>query len=441
MVGVDVGGTFTDFYVLDETGGAVLTGKRPSTPDNPARAIIDGLQALASRHGIDLGALRRLAPRHDGGHQRAHPAPRGQHRDGHHARVPRPARDRPPDAPAHVLAHRGPSAAARRATPAVRDRRADGRRRRGCHVALRRGRRHGGRTDRRERRRRLRHLPRVRVPQSRARGSHCRRAPVRPPRCPRLHVVRGPARVSRVRTVLHHGAERLPPAGARTLSLDARGRARTRDARRLHRHQPVERRPDVARTRAGASGAHRAVGPRGRRDRRRAFGEAERTAQCHHPGHGRHERRRRADPRLSGRHLVRARRGRLLGPASGSGHRDGGGRRRDRSPGSIGTDCSRSARRARAPIRAPRAMRAAASGRLSRTRTSCSGGCRAADSWPARWSSTSPFRGPRSRRSPNGSDSRSNAPRTACSASSWRTWCGPSAPSPWSAVTTRASTP
>ena len=61
MVGVDVGGTFTDFYVLDETHGAVITGKRPSTPDNPARAIIDGLQSLASRHGIDLGALRRLA--------------------------------------------------------------------------------------------------------------------------------------------------------------------------------------------------------------------------------------------------------------------------------------------------------------------------------------------------------------------------------------------
>ena len=61
MVGVDVGGTFTDFHVLDETNGTVLTGKKPSTPDNPARAIIDGLHALASRHGIDLGALRRLA--------------------------------------------------------------------------------------------------------------------------------------------------------------------------------------------------------------------------------------------------------------------------------------------------------------------------------------------------------------------------------------------
>ena len=60
-VGVDVGGTFTDFYVLDETAGAVRTGKRPSTPDNPARAIIEGLQELASRHAFDLGDLRRLS--------------------------------------------------------------------------------------------------------------------------------------------------------------------------------------------------------------------------------------------------------------------------------------------------------------------------------------------------------------------------------------------
>ena len=60
-IGVDVGGTFTDFYVLDEASGAAHTGKRPSTPDNPARAIVDGLLALASRHGIDLAGLRRLS--------------------------------------------------------------------------------------------------------------------------------------------------------------------------------------------------------------------------------------------------------------------------------------------------------------------------------------------------------------------------------------------
>ena len=60
-IGVDVGGTFTDFYALDETSGAVYTGKRPSTPDNPARAIVEGLLALASRHGIDLAGLRQLS--------------------------------------------------------------------------------------------------------------------------------------------------------------------------------------------------------------------------------------------------------------------------------------------------------------------------------------------------------------------------------------------
>ena len=60
-IGVDVGGTFTDFYALDEASGAVYTGKRPSTPDNPARAIVEGLLALASRHGIDLAGLRQLS--------------------------------------------------------------------------------------------------------------------------------------------------------------------------------------------------------------------------------------------------------------------------------------------------------------------------------------------------------------------------------------------
>ena len=60
-IGVDVGGTFTDFHALDETTGTVHTGKRPSTPDDPARAIIEGLRALASRHDIDLGTMRRLS--------------------------------------------------------------------------------------------------------------------------------------------------------------------------------------------------------------------------------------------------------------------------------------------------------------------------------------------------------------------------------------------
>jgi N-methylhydantoinase A len=44
-VGIDTGGTFTDLVLLDERGGAARL-KVPSTPDDPARALIDGLRRL-----------------------------------------------------------------------------------------------------------------------------------------------------------------------------------------------------------------------------------------------------------------------------------------------------------------------------------------------------------------------------------------------------------
>ena len=60
-IGVDVGGTFTDFYALNEATGAVRVGKRPSTPDDPGRAILQGLQEVAGEHGIQLGEVRRFS--------------------------------------------------------------------------------------------------------------------------------------------------------------------------------------------------------------------------------------------------------------------------------------------------------------------------------------------------------------------------------------------
>lgn len=61
FVGVDVGGTFTDFYAFDEASGASLVFKTPSTPDNPARAIAEGLQAMCRGCDIPLEAIGRLA--------------------------------------------------------------------------------------------------------------------------------------------------------------------------------------------------------------------------------------------------------------------------------------------------------------------------------------------------------------------------------------------
>ena len=61
MVGVDVGGTFTDFFAFDTTTDRVVLHKVPSTPAKPAQAVIAGLRELARRHGIDLTTVTRLS--------------------------------------------------------------------------------------------------------------------------------------------------------------------------------------------------------------------------------------------------------------------------------------------------------------------------------------------------------------------------------------------
>ncbi len=53
VVGVDVGGTFTDLVELDQSGGAVRLAKVPSTPDNQAFGVLDALGAAA----CDMAAL------------------------------------------------------------------------------------------------------------------------------------------------------------------------------------------------------------------------------------------------------------------------------------------------------------------------------------------------------------------------------------------------
>src|ERR1700726_1916846 len=45
-VAVDTGGTFSDFVYLNEDTGAVAIGKIPSTPDDPSRAIVQGVETL-----------------------------------------------------------------------------------------------------------------------------------------------------------------------------------------------------------------------------------------------------------------------------------------------------------------------------------------------------------------------------------------------------------
>ena len=56
VVGIDVGGTFTDLYCVDRETGVERILKVPSTPDDPSRALLDSLRA-AEIDPADLEAL------------------------------------------------------------------------------------------------------------------------------------------------------------------------------------------------------------------------------------------------------------------------------------------------------------------------------------------------------------------------------------------------
>lgn len=60
IVGVDVGGTFTDFTAWNEETGRTHVHKRPSTPHNPAEAILNGLDELCVANRIGKADIARL---------------------------------------------------------------------------------------------------------------------------------------------------------------------------------------------------------------------------------------------------------------------------------------------------------------------------------------------------------------------------------------------
>jgi N-methylhydantoinase A len=51
-IGIDIGGTFTDFVLFDPTSGALQTFKRLSTPRDPAEAVLEGLWEAGNRLAV-----------------------------------------------------------------------------------------------------------------------------------------------------------------------------------------------------------------------------------------------------------------------------------------------------------------------------------------------------------------------------------------------------
>ena len=60
-IGVDVGGTFTDFYAANNEEDIFHVSKTPSTPENPAEAILTGLVTLCEQFNIPLDKIERLS--------------------------------------------------------------------------------------------------------------------------------------------------------------------------------------------------------------------------------------------------------------------------------------------------------------------------------------------------------------------------------------------
>ena len=60
-LGIDIGGTFTDFSLLDDATGELVGLKSPTVPADPARGVLEGLRILLAERRVDPGDIAYLA--------------------------------------------------------------------------------------------------------------------------------------------------------------------------------------------------------------------------------------------------------------------------------------------------------------------------------------------------------------------------------------------
>ena len=265
LLGVDVGGTFTDAVLVD--GERIRTAKVPTTPEDQSVGVIAAVEEVLAgtaagdvevfAHGMTVGTNALLEERG------------AAHRADRDPGLRRPARDRPPGPPRALPALRAEAEAAGRARDALRGGRA-GRARGHRRGAARRGAAAPCRSGPRERSRVGRRLPPLLLPRPLPRAADRRAPAARAPRGPRLRLARGPAPHAGVRALLDDRDRRLPLPPPRPLPR-------------------VPRRGGGGRG-AAAPGRDAVLGRRRRRIRRRAGGRLERPL-----GAGRRRGRRRPD--------------------------------------------------------------------------------------------------------------------------------------------------
>lgn len=53
-IGIDIGGTFTDFALIDDATGAITIHKQLTTPHDPSAAVLEGVDAILAQKGIAI---------------------------------------------------------------------------------------------------------------------------------------------------------------------------------------------------------------------------------------------------------------------------------------------------------------------------------------------------------------------------------------------------
>lgn len=56
-LGVDVGGTFTDIFLVDDSNGDVHTAKVPSTPEDSSIGVLNGIEKVCRQSGVELKSI------------------------------------------------------------------------------------------------------------------------------------------------------------------------------------------------------------------------------------------------------------------------------------------------------------------------------------------------------------------------------------------------
>ncbi len=261
IVGVDVGGTFTDLFLLDSDSGTFRSAKVPSRRGDEALGFLNGLAALGGAagmqsivHGTTVGTntlLERRGPKigvittrgfRDTLEMRRRDRRRTWGLWGDF--VPIADRDMRLEVNERTLADGTVRTAADpRGNPC------------GGEGAARQWRAGGG--D---------HLHQ-RLRQCRERAPRARRRSRGVAERIRHRLARGAVGDPRVRALVDRGAERLSAAGRRVVSRQARCGAGGAEVSGQAAHRAVERRHHVDRDGAKAAGAHRAVRPGRRRGR------------------------------------------------------------------------------------------------------------------------------------------------------------------------------